>query len=62
MDIRDRKVKLTMEDVSLLFFERQNLSVRVHRLRFDDTGQLLGAPDSYRQFFMEEVNRSLGIA
>ncbi len=61
MDIRDRKVKMTMKDVSLLFFERRNLSVRIHRLAFDELGNIVGAPDSYRQFFMEEVNRSLGI-
>ena len=62
MDVRDGKVKMTRKDVSLLFFERQNLSVRIHPLRFDDRGNLVGAPDRYRQFFMEEVNRSLGIA
>lgn len=61
MDIRDGKVKMTMKDVSLLFFERRNLSVRIHRLGFDEQGNIVGAPDGYRQFFMEEVNRSLGI-
>lgn len=62
MEIRDKNVKLASEDVSVLFFERQNLSVRIHRLEFDEQGNPVGAPSSYRRFFMDEVNRSLGIA
>ena len=61
-DLRDGKIELGKDDVSVLFFERQNLSVRIHQLGFDEQGNIVGAPRSYRQFFMEEVNRSLGIA
>lgn len=59
MDVRDRNTKLKPEDVSILFFERKDMDVRIHSLEFDEEGNVLGAPDSYRKFFMEETRRSL---
>ena len=59
MDVRDGASGLRPEDVSILFFERGNLDVRIHSLRIDGEGNILGAPDSYRGFFMEETQRSL---
>ncbi|MYE23881.1 MAG: AAA family ATPase [Gammaproteobacteria bacterium] len=59
MDVRDEKTKLKPEDVSILYFERGNLDVRIHSLRIDGEGNILGAPPGYRQFFMEETNRYL---
>ena len=59
MDIRDGVSNLKPEDVSILFFERGNLDVRIHSLQVDEQGNVLNAPKSYRRFFMEEVNRSL---
>ena len=59
MDVRDNKTKLKPEDVSILYFERDDLDVRIHSLRFDEQGNVLDAPPSYRQFFMEEMRRSL---
>ena len=59
MDIRDGAGALNPEDVSILFFERKNLDVRIHSLRLDEEGNILHAPESYRRFFMEEVSRSL---
>ena len=61
MDIRDRRTTLQPDDVSILFFERNRLDVRIHSLRIDAEGNVLGAPDSYRQFFMDETRRSLGL-
>ncbi len=61
MDIRDGTTGLKPEDVSILFFERWELEVRIHSLRIDDAGNILGAPPSYRRFFMEETNRSIGL-
>ena len=61
MDVRDGKRSLNPEDVSILFFERGDLDVRIHSLRIDEEGNLVGAPDSYRSFFMEETARSLGL-
>ena len=59
MDVRDDKTKLKPEDVSILYFERGDLDVRIHSLRFDEQGNVLDAPLGYRQFFMEEMRRSL---
>ena len=59
MDVRDGVSGLKPEDVSILFFERCNLDVRIHSLRIDKEGNVLDAPDSYRQFFMDEMSRSL---
>jgi len=61
MDIRDRETGLKPEDVSILFFERADLAVHIHSLRFDEQGNLLDAPDGYGQFFMEETRRSIGL-
>ena len=61
MDVRDGKTKLKPDDVSILFFERVNLDVKIHSLRFDGEGNVLGAPANYRRFFMAETNRSLGL-
>ena len=59
MDIRDKETELRADDVSILFFERSGLSARIHSLRLDQEGNVLGAPDTYRSFFMEETARSL---
>ena len=59
MDIRDQRGRLKPSDVSILFFERVDLDVRIHSLRLDDEGNVLEAPPSYRRFFMEETANSL---
>ena len=59
MDVRDGAGSLKPEDVSILYFERQHLDVRIHSLRIDEEGNIVDAPPGYRQFFMEEVARSL---
>lgn len=59
MDVRDGKAALKPEDVSILFFERDDLDVGIHSLRLDREGNVLGAPDSYGRFFLEETARSL---
>lgn len=61
MDIRDRKTKLRPNDVSFLYFERKGLDVHIHSLGIDEEGNILNAPQDYRRFFMDEVNRSIGI-
>ena len=61
MEVRDGKLKLKPEDVSILFFERKNLGAQIHSLKIDDQGNILDAPDRYREFFMEETRRSLGL-
>ena len=61
IDVRDHATMLQPDDVSILFFERDRLDVRIHSLRIDGEGNILDAPDSYRQFFMDETRRSLGL-
>ena len=61
MDLRDRKTDLTPDDVSILFFERSDLGVRIHSLKFDKQGNVLNAPESYGRFFMNETRRSVGL-
>ena len=59
MDVRDGTMPLKPEDVSILFFERGDLDVRIHSLRIDEEGNIEGAPDGYRNFFLAETARSL---
>jgi len=61
MAVRDGKSKLKPDDVSILFFERGDLDVRIHSLALDKEGQVIDAPAGYRKFFMEEMNRRLKI-
>ena len=61
MDVRDKATDLKPDDVSLLYFERDGLDVRIHSLGFDEMGNVLNAPPGYRRFFLQEVNRSLGL-
>ena len=61
IDARDGKIKLKPEDVSILFFERGDLDVRIHSIRIDEMGNILDAPQSYRQFFMDETKRALNL-
>ena len=61
MDIRDETTDLKADDVSILFFERSDRDVRIHSLKFDEQGNILKAPASYGQFFMNEMRRSVGL-
>ena len=61
MEVRDGTTNLRADDVSILFFERSELDVRIHSLRLDRRGNVLGAPPTYRKFFLEETSRSLGL-
>ena len=61
MDVRDKKTELKPEDVSILYFEPGELDVTIHSLRLDEDGNVLCAPPGYRQFFMTEMRRSIGI-
>ena len=61
MDVRDQTTGLKPEDVSILYFEPGDLDVKIHSVRIDRAGNILDAPRSYGDFFMEEVNRSIGL-
>jgi hypothetical protein len=59
MDIRTARV-LRPEDVAILYFERHNGNVTIYPLQVDASGNIVGAPPSYRRFFLEEERRLLG--
>lgn len=49
------------DDVSLVYLEPKSRGrVTVHNLRFDDVGNLIGAPRGYRDFFLKETDALLG--
>ena len=59
MDVRDRVCPLKPDDVSILYFERAGHDVSIHSIRIDEDGNIVGAPDSYGAFFMEETTRTI---
>ena len=61
MDVRDKKTTLKAADVSILYFETNDLDVKIHSLRLDENGNVLDTPPGYREFFMEELRRSINI-
>ena len=61
MDVRDGKTGLKPEDVSILYFERGEADVKIHSIGLDEQGNVLDAPEGYRQFFADELTRSIGL-
>jgi hypothetical protein len=59
MDVRDGK-HLSPDEVSLLYFELGKNGSTIYPIRFDNLGNVLGAPPSYRRFFLQEELRFLG--
>ncbi len=59
IDIRDGKIP--PDDVSLIYFEPCGGYVKVHNIKFDEQGNLEGAPNTFRQFFLDESDRFLGL-
>lgn len=59
MDVRDRKCALRENDVSILYFESVGENVLIHSIRIDSMGNILNAPESYRRFFTNEIDREL---
>ena len=61
MDVRDNATDLKPEDVSILYFERGDTDVTIHSISIDQGGNVLDAPPGYRQFFSDELTRSIGL-
>lgn len=59
MEVRDDNIK--SDDVVILYFEKSQGGVKIHELTLDKYGNILNAPPTYRQFFLEEERRMLGI-
>ncbi len=54
------KKRISPEDVSLIYLEPAGNSVKVHNIEFDGQANLIGAPGSYREFFLKESDKLLG--
>ncbi len=61
MDIRDGNTDLKPADVSILYFERDELDVNIHSIRMDGDGNFWDAPPGYRRFFGDETRRFIGL-
>lgn len=59
MTVRDGV--LSPEDISLLYFERGGSTVKIHELDLDSMANILNAPPSYRDFFLQEDRRFFGL-
>jgi len=57
--IRDGMIK--KEEVSLLYFSRNELSAQIIGIELDDNGDIIHPPQSYRDFFFKEEMENLGI-
>ena len=57
LDIRDQRTALKPDDVSILYFEREDQDVVIHSIRIDKEGNVLNSPEGYRRFFKDELNR-----
>ena len=59
-DLIEKKHDLS-KYLSVLFFEQRNLETIITRIKFDEKGNVLNPPKSYRNFFLAESIRTLGI-
>ncbi len=59
MEVRDGTTGLTPEDVLILYFERNRLSVQIYPIKLDNLGSVIGAPNGYRSFFKQETLRDI---
>ena len=50
------------ENVSLVYLEPKGNRVKVHNIEFDKRANLIGAPPSYRNFFINESDKLLGLS
>lgn len=58
--VREEK-RLSSDRCSLLFFEDVGGESKIHPISFDDKGNVINAPRSYRQFFLTEEMRNFGV-
>lgn len=60
MDIRDDK-HIQHTDAVILYFELNQSGANIHPIYIDKEGCLIDPPPSYRQFFLQEESRFLGV-
>jgi hypothetical protein len=63
MDVRkrDKNNSLAAGDVIILYFERRDGRATIHPIELDDNGDLVDVPQGYRQFFLDEERKLLGL-
>ena len=59
--IEIRQGKIPPDQVSLIYLESCKGKVQVHNLFFDSEGRLKNPPAGYRDFFVKEMDRFLGV-
>lgn len=55
------KKRIAPEDVSLIYLEPAGNQVKVHNITFDEQANLIDEPASYRDFFLKESDKLLGL-
>lgn len=60
-DVRDLDY-LGENDVNILFFHRADLEASIHQIGISKRGDVIGAPDNYRNFFLREKMKSMGVS
>jgi energy-coupling factor transporter ATP-binding protein EcfA2 len=50
---------ISRNSVLILFFEKNEIETTIHRIKLDKNGNILDAPKSFRQFFLEEETNLL---
>ena len=59
MDVRDERLRAS--DVMILYFEQGRGGVGISPIELDAAGRVIGVPDGYRSFFLEEQRRFFGV-
>ena len=60
--IEIKKGRIKPDDVSLIYLEPDGSMVKVHNISFDGRANMSGAPESYRDFFLDEADELLGFS
>ena len=60
IDVREKRISCS--DVMILYFAQARRGAKIHPIELDSTGNLVNAPKGYRDFFLDEQRRFLGIA
>lgn len=55
-----RSGDLAKDDVSILFFEKEQFNSKITEIKLDDFGEFESMPESYRHFFLNESMKMMG--
>lgn len=56
-----REGKIKKEDISILYFEKHEFTADIYEIKIDDGGDIVSAPDHYRDFFLREQFENIGL-